>query len=267
MISMFRECQAIHVERRIPEITHDCQQLLTATVKEQPPAWSLGLTDFQTLYVDIIPPSWNIYSVCLSESAEEMIITKIRSKNTPFVLRIPLKRQNLMDRDDESFTFQDAHKELQDIIDLANHSSQSAGDLSRRGAKTEWWDARSALDARLKDLLNNIEGIWLGGFRGIFSHHSAKLDLLSRFQRSLQNILDKYLPSRQKSGKGKQAGYITLNPQVLELFVGLGCPSDTNDVDEPVMDLLYFVVDILQFNGERNAYDEIGFDSVSFILM
>ena len=49
------------------------------------------------------------------------------------------------------------------------------------------------------------------------------------------------------------------------MFVSLGCPSESNDVDEPLMDLLYFVVDILQFNGERNAYDEIDFDSVSYI--
>jgi separase len=29
---------------------------------------------------------------------------------------------------------------------------------------------------------------------------------------------------------------------------------------DTLMDLLYFVVDILQFQGERNAYDEIDFD-------
>ena len=56
---------------------------------------------------------------------------------------------------------------------------------------------------------------------------------------------------------------MALDLRVLELFVGLGNPSDSNDLDEPLMDLLYFVVDILQFNGERNAYDEIDFDSVS----
>lgn len=87
-------------------------------------------------------------------------------------------------------------------------------------------------------------------------------DLLSRFQQSFQNILDKHLPSRQKSGRGTQASRVNLDLQVLELFVGLGCPSETNEVDEALMDLLYFVVDVLQFNGERNAYDEIDFDSV-----
>jgi separase len=52
---------------------------------------------------------------------------------------------------------------------------------------------------------------------------------------------------------------------VLELFVALGEPTDDSELEDAVMDLLYFVVDILQFQGERNAYDEIDFDMVSQI--
>ena len=55
---------------------------------------------------------------------------------------------------------------------------------------------------------------------------------------------------------------MTLDQRVLELFIGLGSPGEAEDLEEPLMDLLYFVVDILQFHGERNAYDEIDFDSV-----
>ena len=86
--------------------------------------------------------------------------------------------------------------------------------------------------------------------------------LLARLQQSLQNILDKYLPSRRKAGRANQTPRTTFDLQILELFAALGNPSETNDVDDSLMDLLYFVVDILQFNGERNAYDEVDFDSV-----
>jgi separase len=49
----------------------------------------------------------------------------------------------------------------------------------------------------------------------------------------------------------------------LDLFIGLGDPTDPDvDFDEALNDLLYFVVDILQFHGERNAYDEIDFDGM-----
>jgi separase len=47
------------------------------------------------------------------------------------------------------------------------------------------------------------------------------------------------------------------------LFIGLGdATNEELDLDEALMDLIYFVVDILHFNGERNAYDEIDFDAM-----
>jgi separase len=49
----------------------------------------------------------------------------------------------------------------------------------------------------------------------------------------------------------------------LDLFIGLGDASaDGCDFSEPLTDLLYFVVDVLQFNGELNAYAEIDFDHI-----
>jgi separase len=140
--------------------------------------------------------------------------------------------------------------------------------MTRSGAKSEWWAEREALDARLRDLLQNIENIWLGGFRGIFCQFPRQPELLSRFQSSFQKILDKHLPSRQKMGKRNKTGCLNLDPRILELFVGLGNPEEAKcDLDEPLTDLLYFVVDVLQFHGERNAYDEIDFDAVSFPIV
>jgi hypothetical protein len=138
--------------------------------------------------------------------------------------------------------------------------------MTRSGAKSEWWAEREALDDRLRDLLLNIENIWLGGFRGIFSQYPRHQELLSRFQSSFQKILDKHLPSRRKVGKRNKTSYLSLDPRILELFIGLGNPSRVKyDLDEPLTDLLYFVVDILQFHGERNAYDEIDFDAVRYL--
>ncbi|EHK96041.1 putative Separin [Glarea lozoyensis 74030] len=117
----------------------------------------------------------------------------------------------------------------------------------------------------MKELLENIEKVWLGGFTGIFSQQSRHPDLLARFQKSFQNILDKHLPSRQKTGKrGTPAPKVALDSRILELFIGLGDASDEDcDFSEPLTDLLYFVVDILQFHGELNAYAEIDFDSIT----
>lgn len=71
------------------------------------------------------------------------------------------------------------------------------------------------------------------------------------------------MPSRLKVPKKRKAERVNLAPHILGLFVGLGCPSDEDELDEALMDLLYFVVDVMQFHGEHNAYDEIDFDLVS----
>ena len=108
--------------------------------------------------------------------------------------------------------------------------------------------------------MSRISGF--GGFKAIFSQQSRHSELLSRFGRSFDQILDGYLPSR-KGVKARKEKF-ELDDQVLELFVGLDddeCGSV--DLEEPLTDLLYFVVDLLQFQGERNAYDEIDFDGMA----
>ncbi len=137
--------------------------------------------------------------------------------------------------------------------------------MTSKGAKAEWWAEREALDDRLRDLLLNMENMWLGGFKGIFSQHARRPALLSQFQLSFQTILERYLPSRHKMKGRVKPSRVNLDPRILELFIGLGDATvDGLDLDEPLMDLLYFVIDILQFHGERNAYDEVDFDSVGF---
>ncbi|KAJ9643514.1 separin protein [Coniosporium tulheliwenetii] len=220
-------------------------------------------TSFQRDYIDIVPTNWAAISISLSEAGSDLYVTRYQASQTPFILRLPMARQSSQLMDDEDvFDFAAGKTELHEIIELSDFSTHSQRDMSVKGAKTEWWAEREALDNRLKELLVNIENIWLGGFRGIFSQHTRWPDLLSRFQKSFQNILNKHLPSR-KGNRGQQKR-LNLDSRVLELFVGLGDASNEDvDLDEPIMDLLYFVVDILQFSGERNAYDEIDFDSIA----
>ena len=148
-------------------------------------------------------------------------------------------------------------------LDQINESCRPR-DHSAKGAKAAWWAEREELDDRLKDFLATIEHVWLGGFRGIFSQHTRRADLLARFQKTFQTILDKHLPSRQQVRRGRRKAAastapsalakVTLDPRVLELFIGLGDATAADcDFDDALNDLLYFVVDILQFHGERNG--------------
>lgn len=264
-LSMTRANLAVQVEQQISAHRH-LLDWPTRDVEDDIISASDNPVDFsafQSQYIDIIPHSWTVLSVSLSESQDEIRVARVRSGQSPFILTLPLKRHNFRDPEEECFGFKVARDELHEIVNLANFSAHDAQDMARKGARSEWWEVRAALDARLQELLCTIENVWLGGFRGIFSQTSHNPELLSRFQQSLHNILNKHLPSRQKQGRAKASGRITLDSRVLELFVGLGIPTEQNDLDELLMDLLYFVVDILQFHGEHNAYDEIDFDSVS----
>ncbi|KAI0840577.1 peptidase family C50-domain-containing protein [Hypoxylon sp. FL0890] len=230
--------------------------------------FSLDMDCFQRDYVDIIPKSWNVISVSLSHCEHDLCITKLQPGQGPFGIRLPLERASSRDADSEVFSFRQGRAELLDIIELANRTCHDARDMSQKGAKSTWWAEREEIDGRLKNLMECIEETWLAGFKGIFSQHRRRADLIAKFQKSFESILDKNLPSRRqvrtRKTKASPTTRVDLDPRVYDLIIGLGDPTaPEGDLDEPLMDLLYFVVDILQFHGERNAYDEVNFDEMA----
>lgn len=222
----------------------------------------LNAADFQEQYINIIPRPWTAVSIALDESCASLYVARYRADQTPFIVRLPFSRHQDEELGTEAFDYAAGKDELQDIIQLSNTSCHNNIDLSAKGAKSNWWSEREALDRRLQELLINIEDMWFGGFKGVFSPRARQHELLARFRTSFEASLDRHLPSRQAM-KGR-AEKLALDHNVLELFVNLGSDNDgTVDLDEPISDLLYFVVDMLQFNGERNAYDEIDFDEMT----
>lgn len=227
----------------------------------------VDMTKFQREYIDIIPQEWSVISISLSDNKHDLCISRLEAGQSPFVIRLPLERATSRDADNEVFNFQQGRAELLDIIKRANETCHDKRDFSIKGAKTAWWADRSALDTQLKELLEKIESVWLGGFKGIFSQHRKHPELLAKFQKTFETILNKHLPSRHQV-RGKKTtkpttSQVALDTRILELFIGLGDASDEEcDFDDMLNDLLYFVVDILQFHGERNAYDEIDFDTM-----
>jgi separase len=236
-----------------PESVHDDKTTSQLTSMDTP--------SIDPGFLDKLPEEWSIVSMQLSKTQDELSITKLHPGQSPFSLRIPLRRSSFDESDEEDFSFAAAKVELLDIIKTANKTAHDSRGQSDKQAKKLWWAKREALDERLKILLENIENVWLGGFRGILAHQHRQQDLLSRFSGSLSRSLDQHLPSRQKSRRTTGAKP-HLHAHVLDLFVALGHPDD-GDLDDSIADLLYFVVDILQFQGEQNAYDEIDFDMIT----
>lgn len=230
------------------------------------PASPVTAKVFRDQYVDLLPRSWTAVSMSLNETCDELYIARYRQSQSPLIMRLPFSRQKTDEADVEVFDFHMGKEELKDIIELSNFSCHNSLDTNVKGAKTNWWNEREELDRRLQELLINIENIWIGGFKGIFSQHQREKGHLDRFRKSFEAIMDRHLPSRKSIKKGSKK--LTLDDQVLELFIGLGSDQDGEvDLDESLADLLYFIVDILQFNGERNAYDEIDFDSMAIDVL
>ena len=223
----------------------------------------LDTKDYQRTHIDIIPENWLVLQLSLDVDHNRLQFSRFRSGCQPFSLSIPLQRQDPQEADDEAFGYEQGRRELKDILEKANSSAQKAKHASTKSSQKSWWIERSSLDARLKGLLTNIEKVWLGGFRAILSAQRHCAELLARLEQSIQRSLDKHLPSRQSVKETASHARTKFETPVVELFAGLGDPTSGIDIDESLTDLIYFIVDILQFHGERNAYDEIDMDAVS----
>lgn len=216
-----------------------------------PPSYDLSL----------LPSSWSVIFLGLSEDRSELFVARLAPDRSPFVVRIPLARPDISDTDHQELDFHFAKAEIQSIITKANDSAHDPRGSSRdKSVRKAWYAERQSLDKQLGQLLENIENVWFGGFRGLLSASDNETTELLKFGKSLSSTLNKHLPSRRKSSK-PVGSKVELHDHVLELFVALGHPRDI-ELEDAITDLLYFVIDILQFNGERNAYDEIDFDAM-----
>ncbi|KAK0931735.1 separin protein [Friedmanniomyces endolithicus] len=253
------ESTIVKADKKLPEAPSP----FTWPTSEQasaPPA--ITAQDFQQQYVDILPMTWTAVSLCLNDDGSELYVARYRSGQSPLILRLPFSRHKPEGDDEEAFDYHSGKAELQDIIQVSNYSCHNSGGMDGKGAKSNWWAEREALDRRLHELLVNIENIWFGGFKAVLFQQARQPGLLVRFRKSFDDIMKRYLPSRQSS-KGREKPF-AFDDKVLELFIGLGSDQDGMvDLDEPLADLLYFVVDMLQFAGERNAYDEIDLDGMA----
>ena len=209
------------------------------------PEQDLSLSGFQANFIDIIPGNWIAISIGLDEQCEHLHIIRYEARRTPFTIRLPLNRQNVEDPEEETFSFGDAMTELRTIIRDSDATVHAARDdissMKQKGAKTKWWADREALDDRLKDLLLNMENMWFGGFRGIFSQYQRHADLLARFQQTFENILDKHLPSRQRILKSKHGSKVRLDAHVLDLLIGLTHDPNTSSSDLDIEEALSLI--------------------------
>lgn len=205
---------------------------------------------------DEIDNYFNLVSISVCAKTNALMVSKFASDTkTRILMRIPLNSEHWRDLDAPHFSFKDAQKDLNSIIEQNNYSvsRKVTSSITTSDGRRKWWESRYMLDKRLKDLIEKIERCWFGGFQGIFNDTCIDEVAFEEFKMNFYKILQQYLPSRRKAGESQK--FISIQDWILELFVNL----NRNDVKYVAMidDLIYFVLDILQYHGERNAYDEI----------
>ncbi|KAI0089987.1 peptidase family C50-domain-containing protein [Irpex rosettiformis] len=225
-------------------------QALTKKYQEQPYDSSLLSSPHNVP----LPQNWTVISISVTEDKNTMFVTRQCPDKEPLIFYIPLKERR-EGEDEEYLSFDEALAELREIIRLSDEGTKDAVNVKNREARAAWWANRSALDKRMKQLLDNIEFCWLGAFKTILSsprHIPSRA--LNDLRTRLETIFDQSIAIRDR----KQALSVQLDDALLECFVCLSPKAR----DEELEDLVYFILDLYQFHGIPIAIAEVDIDQV-----
>lgn len=217
----------------------------------------------------LLPRDWVLISASVAEESGNLVLSRYDNlSESSLSVALPLNRHAFRDFSEEPFTFDDGLKLLDEIVAASNASAHVSrtSTIKTPEQRRAWWRERFELESRLDALLKDADYSWLGGFRGIFGTALFDQDTMHSFISGLTEILDSYLQSRTKSSKaegkrsasrrGRRLRDVQIDHRVAQLFLGLGDPDELTD-PSLLEDLVFFVLDILQFHGEQNAYDEL----------
>jgi separase len=126
---------------------------------------SMDPTALASPLVDELPNNWTVVNISVTDDKTTLLISRQRPRREPLVFCLPLDRQGRRDSEEENLSFEKTLEEFEDIISSSDRSTKNAYLATDKESRANWWAERSQLDARLKDLLDNIEFCWLGAFK------------------------------------------------------------------------------------------------------
>lgn len=136
-----------------------------ATLRERYKLESAEPTLTEPALSTVLPEAWTCVSMHLSPEHDCLILVRQRRNVDPLVFRVPLDRLARREGEEESYAYDIALEELQDIVANSNLGAQSAKHVEGKEARTAWWAERKELDTRLKTMLETIENEWFGVFK------------------------------------------------------------------------------------------------------
>ncbi|ONH65689.1 Separin [Cyberlindnera fabianii] len=204
--------------------------------------------------------NWQVISIDVSTLNDELIISRL--DESPKMLKLPLTRLCVRTGEEPNFKLADCLSELAQIIKESDETmtTEATSIIDSPEARKQWHETRAALDERLYTLLCKIQHYWIGGFTSVFSPLKVTQEDLAEFKRRFLNIIRLNIPSRSQKAMSSNKN-VEIDDFIVELFLKLGDPAKLVST-EPMEDLIYFVLDILLFHGEENAYDEVDIDNI-----
>ncbi|KAF7294812.1 Cysteine peptidase C50 [Mycena indigotica] len=222
-----------------------------------------------------VPQNWTILHMGVTDDKSTLFVTRQYGgdvSTNPLVFCIPLKGRREEDETD-SLTFDAALREFDEIIRLSDEGTRRAIHVKNEPeARAQWWKERTALDQRLRELLENIEYCWLGAFKTILSPRAnLSASAISDLRVQFDKVFHRGLRFQDKNFKTKPAlahrrmpsetqipSRVTLDDVLLECFSTLSPQCR----DEELEDLVFFVLDLYQFHGVPVAIAEVDIDQV-----
>ncbi|KAG6876650.1 hypothetical protein C0993_001514 [Termitomyces sp. T159_Od127] len=224
-----------------------------------------------------LPSNWTVVHINVNEDKSTLFIARQECgcSRAPLIFCVPLKgrRDNGNSDEDEEqhLTFEDAIKELEEIVKLSDEGTKSAIHIKNEDqeARAMWWKQRAALDIRLRDLLKNVEFCWLGGFKAktiLNPRSNLSQELIADLRAQFEKVFHRGLLNQDKKAKPRRAqrkgvsqtenpvkSQITFSDALLERFSTLSPKCR----DEELEDLVYFILDLYQSYGVPVAIAEV----------
>ncbi|KAL4079672.1 peptidase family C50-domain-containing protein [Scleroderma citrinum] len=221
---------------------------------------------FTTLSSDLakLPQNWTVVHIILTPDKSAMLLSRLSSSSSPLLFSLPLRSQ--LDSDEPRLTLDEALAELCDIVRLSDEGARRAvhvrnDDPAERAA---WWSERAVLDKRLKELLDNIEFCWLGGFKTILSPPPNLTpghlnDLRTRVDKVLLRVLSSS-DTKKRQPRSNVASTPYSVPLLSEPFLNCLASLPPSCRSEELEDLLCFMLDSYQLHDIPVAISEIDVD-------
>ncbi|KAH3900878.1 separase SCDLUD_002335 [Saccharomycodes ludwigii] len=182
--------------------------------------------------VNVFPSEYNVITLDVCGFTGDLVMEQFKH-GVKRNIRLPTSRLSQFSSS-PTFTFNNALKELKNIIDLSNETTSSGvtSNVVTKEDRRAWWKKRFSLDTKLHNLLKEIEIQCFGGFVGIFNNNVKDRESkeFAQYRKKFHTLLRKATPGYEKR-------YVP--DDILELFLLLDL--NVEHIDLLLQDLIQFI--------------------------